>query len=287
MIFLPKPLPDTAPEDIFKTCVETFRPDTRARLRRCAGLVERDADSYGRLVPERIDAFEQSALPADVSAEDLVKVYTRKFVPEDQPGRQYYDAIMAGTKRGVCPICGVRPAYTLDHYLPKGKVPTLAVAPVNLIPACRDCNMDKNADMSLDPAETPVHIYLDRVPDEPWLHARIGEGLEVTYTARCPETWESGIRSRVEKHLDHYKLHLLYSSQAAAEIADMEEYWRELLTACDEADLRAHICRMRKSAEKNGKNSWKAALYRGLEADFDILLRWLEKKESGVPAGAL
>ena len=141
--------------------------------------------------------------------------------------------------------------------------------------------------MTLDPLETPVHIYFDRVPDEPWLHVELGQDLEATYFVQCPSTWESGIRSRIERHLDYYKLHVLYSSQAAEEIADMESYWQELLADGDDQDLLSHICKIRKSSENNDHNSWKAALYRGLETQFDLLLSWLHTRKGKLSVDTL
>ena len=84
------------------------------------------------------DRFTISELPEDVTSVEMKKVYDEKFAKAETVGRTYYDAIMAQVERGICPICGVRLASTLDHYLPKAKVPTLSVTPSNLIPACRD-----------------------------------------------------------------------------------------------------------------------------------------------------
>lgn len=287
MIFLPKPLPDVEAEKVFKTCIKTFRKSTQDKLKKCAEMVKMDSAEFERVTPDAIDQFHQTALPPNVSTADMVKVYEQKFVPSDQPGRKYYDIIMAGTKRAICPICGVRTVHTLDHYLPKTEVPTLVVTPSNLIPSCRDCNMEKKAHIALDPQETPVHIYFDRVPDEPWLHVELGQNLEATYFVLCPSNWETGIRSRVEKHLDYYKLHVLYSSQAAEEIADMESFWQELLTEGGAAELLSHISKIRKSSESNDLNSWKSALYRGFETQFNLLLNWLHIRKVQSPVDAL
>lgn len=46
-----------------------------------------------------------------------------------------------------CPICDCSFAYsqvTLDHILPKSKFPFLSITPINLVPACYNCNMRKN-----------------------------------------------------------------------------------------------------------------------------------------------
>lgn len=276
MKFLNPPLPDTKPEDIFECCVEGYTDsDKKKRLLACKHLVEVDSTSYQKLVPSHIDEFAISELPNDVVFAEMKKVYDEKFARADAVGRSYYDAIMTQVARGICPICGVRLASTLDHYLPKAKVPTLSVTPSNLIPACRDCNMDKKTGMILDPDATPVHLYYDRLPEGPWLYVRIGDNLEITYYVSCPDGWDKSLRRRVEGHLDVYHLHGLYSAHAATEIEDKKRMWKKLITLGMEQDVIDDICEMRSSAEANDLNSWKSALYRGLEKEFPKVKAWL------------
>lgn len=276
MKFLNPPIPEIRPEDIFECCVQSYTdPDKKKRLLACKHLVETDSTSYQKLVPNKIDEFTISNLPGDVSSTEMKKVYDEKFARADTVGRIYYDAIMAQVERGICPICGVRMASTLDHYLPKAKVPTLSVTPSNLIPACRDCNMDKKMDMILAPGATPVHLYYDRLPEEPWLHVRIGDNLEITYFVSCPDSWDKSLRGRVEGHLNVYHLHELYSAHAATEMEDKKRMWKKLIDLGMEQDVLDDICEMRSSAEANDLNSWKSALYRGLEKEFPKVKAWL------------
>ena len=276
MKFLNPPILEKRPEDIFECCVESYTdPEKKKRLMACKHLVEVDSESYQKLVPSQIDRFTISELPEDVSSAEMKKVYDEKFARAETVGRTYYDAIMAQAERGICPICGVRLASTLDHYLPKAKVPTLSVTPSNLIPACRDCNMDKKTDMILVPDTTPVHLYYDRLPEGPWLHVRIGNNLEITYYVSCPDNWDKSLRGRVEGHLDVYQLHGLYSAHATTEIEDKKRMWKKLIDLGMEQDVIDDICEMRSSAEANDLNSWKSALYRGLEKDFPKVKAWL------------
>lgn len=276
MKFLNPPIPEVKPEDIFECCVESYTdPGKKKRLLACKHLIEVDSASYHKLVPSQIDEFAVSRLPGDVSTDEMKKVYDEKFARADTVGRTYYDAIMAQVERGICPICGVRLASTLDHYLPKSKVPTLSVTPSNLIPACRDCNMDKKADMILAPDATPVHLYYDRLPEGLWLYVRIGNNLEITYYVSCPESWDKTLKGRVEGHLDTYHLHGLYSAHAATELEDKKRMWKKLISLGMEQDVLDDICEMRSSAEANDMNSWKSALYRGLEKEFPKVKAWL------------
>ena len=276
MKFLNPPIPEVKPEDIFECCVASYTdPGKKKRLLACKHLIEVDSASYHKLVPSQIDEFAVSRLPGDVSTDEMKKVYDEKFARADTVGRTYYDAIMAQVERGICPICGVRLASTLDHYLPKSKVPTLSVTPSNLIPACRDCNMDKKADMILAPDATPVHLYYDRLPEGLWLYVRIGNNLEITYYVSCPESWDKTLKGRVEGHLDTYHLHGLYSAHAATELEDKKRMWKKLISLGMEQDVLDDICEMRSSAEANDMNSWKSALYRGLEKEFPKVKAWL------------
>ena len=272
MKILPKPLPNIKVEDIYTECVKGFASDVkRTKLLACKGLVIEDSKLYDSCMPHSLNDFLVSELPNDVSKEDLTSVYTQKFADKNGPGRKYYDAIKGQAARGVCPICGVRIVNTLDHYLPKTKVPTLSVTPTNLIPSCRDCNMDKRADMTFDPKDTPVHLYFDSIPNEPWLFTKIDENLEVTYFVDCPQTWDEGLRSRIAKHLDYYKLHGLYSSHASQEIADKLGRWEEIVVLGGIEQLQDCIESECRSVERSDTNSWKAALYRGLKSDFNSI----------------
>lgn len=282
---LPIPPENDELEEIFVVCIGNCREAKKTRLEPCLPLLKTDAENYKRLIPDHIDQFKSSPLPQDVSANDLVSIYKQKFVPKDEEGRKYYDAIMKQAKRGVCPICGVRTAKTLEHYLPKKQMPTLAVTPINLIPSCRDCNMDKNDDMVLRPEETPAHIYLDEIDDKPWLFAVIDTDLAVSFEVRCPEDWKLGVQERVKRHLDHYNLHVLYSSHADMEIANKKRSWRRIWERGGEAELREHITDLREGAEEEELNSWYSALYRGIEERFHVLISFLEQNARPNPSG--
>lgn len=279
MKFLNPPIQEITPEDIFECCVQNYTDsDKKKRLLACKHLVEVDSANYQKLVPNQIDELAISNLPEDVFSTEMKNVYDEKFAKADAVGRKYYDMIMSQVKRGICPICGVRMVSTLDHYLPKAKVPTLSVTPSNLVPACRDCNMDKQTEMALSPDATPVHIYYDRLPEEAWLHVCVGDNLEITFYVSCPDSWEPSLRGRVEGHLDTYKLHKLYSAHAATEIEDKKRMWKRLVDLGLEKEVFTDICEMRSSAEANDLNSWKSALYRGLEKEFTKVKAWLLDK---------
>lgn len=267
---LPTPLSDTNAEEIFEECVSAYRDKTKvATLLKCKDLVRLDSELYDKVIPGKIEQFQQSSLPDDVAKIDIIKVYTNKFVAEKSPGRKYYNIIREQAKLNICPICGIRPVKNLDHYLPKAKYPTLSVTPNNLIPSCRDCNMDKRDYISCDSQNIPVHLYFDDIPNEPWLHVTVGDNLEILYYISCPKTVDEGVRKRLEKHLEFYDLHELYSSHASSQIADSINMWKKVMFQSGEQALKLSLEDECESAEKNDINSWKSALYRGLINNFD------------------
>lgn len=267
---LSKPLSDINPEHIFEECVSSYRDKEKVNtLLKCKDMVRCDSILYDKVVPGELEKFKQSSLPSGIVAKDLSDVYTAKFAAETVPGRKYYNTIKELAERNICPICGIRMVKTLDHYLPKSKFPTLSVTPSNLIPSCRDCNMDKRDDTSYDPENTPVHLYFDDIPNKPWLQVTVGDNLEILYYISCPDTWDSGLRKRLEKHLDFYDLHELYSSHASGEIANSMHMWKKTVMQSNIETLKLSLMDECESAEYNDMNSWKAALYRGLVDNFD------------------
>ena len=52
---------------------------------------------------------------------------------------------------------------------PKSHYPALAVVPINLVPACRDCNNAKKTQVPSLPNDIFLHPYYDNVEGEKWL----------------------------------------------------------------------------------------------------------------------
>lgn len=279
-------------EELFVLCVNSFRDQAfRNRLLGYADKVRRHAEENQKRIPADIDGFLEEILPEQVSEADMVKVYEQKLV--GGVGRRYYDQIMLQAPLGRCPICGIQQVSSLDHYLPKSKVPTLAVDPGNLIPACGWCNSWKKDVLHRDPGMMPVHTYYDVIPAGKWLHAELGPNLEAKYYVKCPDGdgWEAGIRKRVTRHLDLYHLHEKYSKETAVELADLKSTWEteledlrefteeELPAEALRGHFRSLIRKRRRSCERIDENSYESAFYRGIEANMETAFAFFGLKE--------
>lgn len=75
-----------------------------------------------------------------------------------------------GIYDNICPICGIGPANTIDHFVPEGDYPEYCIHPRNLIPLCNDCNGPKRSLLKTDTNERALwNNYLDISPDRQFL----------------------------------------------------------------------------------------------------------------------
>jgi hypothetical protein len=154
---------------------------------------------------------------------ELVKIYDQYFVPEKKPARKIYDALLNAAKE-KCPFCGgIGTPRNLDHFLPKAHFPQFSVLPHNLVPACRDCNMDGKAhafatnaeDQIIQPYADKDNFFIDQ-----WIFATYhagnnGEPGEFEYYTSPPEGWPEADKLRVRKHFKDFDLAKRYATKAA------------------------------------------------------------------------
>jgi hypothetical protein len=174
-------------------------------------------------------------LPIDISVDvdpkvintlkksELVKVYDQYFVPEGKPARKIYDAILNSAKE-KCPFCGgIGTPRNLDHFLPKAHFPQFSVLPHNLVPSCRDCNMDgKGHNFATSAKDQIIQPYVDKdiFFSEQWIFATYHAGIneepgEFEYYASPPDSWNNEDRLRAQKHFKDFHLAKRYTTKAA------------------------------------------------------------------------
>ena len=276
---LKNPLPNISAEDIFQECVNTYADmSKRIKLSSCTESVKKDSNSFISLGTCNISQYAASKLPKDVTEQELIGVYEQKFVNKKSIGRKYYDKIISNAPFGICPICDVRPISNLDHYLPKSKYPLLVVTPQNLIPCCRDCNMDKSTHDIATESDATLNPYFDDVSNDLWLAVTLDRDMSAIYHVDAPDNWTPMLKTRVEKHFNLYKLQRLYGIHATQEINDKRLQMRNIFQCAGHEALYSFLVESKESAENAALNSWRSALYRGLISYFDYLEEWLFKE---------
>ncbi len=218
------------------------------------------------------DFDENSPLVQFLAKADLVKMYEQYFVPEEKPARHIYDSLMNSALE-KCPFCGgIGTPRNLDHFLPKSRYPQYSVFPQNLVPACRDCNMDgKGQEFALTREDQIIQPYLDgsHFFEEQWVFATFrrerGEEFGVfEYYVLPPDDWSACDKERASRHFAKFALAERYATKAA-------EHHRTVLLQIErmtevglaEAEINAVLLEPGADASPF-VNHWQTAMYQAL-----------------------
>jgi transcription elongation factor Elf1 len=201
-----------------------------------------------------------------IDGKEIEKVYTNRMVPKDSLGRTYYNQIKSIPKFGKCPFCNQRDVSTLDHFLPKTKYPVFSVTPINLVPACSNCNKNKTANIPTKAEEVFIHPYFDDITDIIWLKAEIIENndIKVEYYIDNSSGIDNQTKERLEYQIKILEIKSLYSSHAMQEIYGIKYMLKKLFSSGGAFLVQSHLKDCAESVTNDNKNSWKSALYKAL-----------------------
>jgi 5-methylcytosine-specific restriction endonuclease McrA len=261
-------IPTEKVAEIFTRCISIVQDKSlKASLEGClADLNTAESDYESKVRSINLHKINRISSLNGVSGKELVKVYTGRMVPKGKPGRSFYEKLINSPKHGKCPLCGHRIVSTLDHHLSKAHYPQFSVTPVNLIPACKDCNTSKSTDFPSNPEEETIHPYFDNIEDERWLFAEVVQTTpaSIRFTFNKPDSWTDLLFKRVINHFNSLELSILYSSQCAEEIVNIHLTLANLHSTGGVNSVKEFLSDAAMSRFKNQKNSWQTALYYAL-----------------------
>lgn len=263
--------PTVDSDALYQTCAEsTINAALRARLLGYGPRVSAAADSYraAALVPE-FHTLPRVAV-STAADEELRELYVRTMVRRNSPGRATYDSIKLSAKGGICPLCGERDVSTVDHYLPKESYPDFAILPLNLVPACSQCNFVKRVFFPVNASDQLLHPYFDRLPDGIWLHATVAYQADtplLIFSAEPPAAWSAEIATRVRAHFDRLALGALYSIHGTREVPMIRSQLERLLQQAGPEAVREHLEEQAATRRAHEPNSWQAATYTALAGE--------------------
>ncbi|MEV0882170.1 hypothetical protein AB0I85_30660 [Micromonospora echinofusca] len=238
------------------------------KLEKAEGDVVRASASFAAAAQEgSVYALKQEDFKVGgVSAAEMVAVYESRMVKGTSPGRFIYDEIMVSSAEGRCPLCGHRDVSTLDHHLPKKLFPALAVTPLNLIPACSECNKTKLHGVAGSPGKQTLHPYFENVESDPWLVAEVieGEPVVIVFKVDSPDHWDSVLCERVRHHFQAFGLPALYMSQAVQELNNISHYLKQLFDRGGPDQVSVYLEDQAVSRRIAHVNSWQTAMYTAL-----------------------
>ncbi|MYM29299.1 HNH endonuclease [Duganella sp. CY15W] len=158
---------------------------------------------------------------------ELVNLYEYYFRNKEKvEARKIYSKLLscAGEE---CPFCGgIGKPRNLDHFLPKSRFPQFSVLPQNLVPSCRDCNMEGKAEeFAKTASDLIIHPYVDddKFFKQQWIQAKCildNNNLpsSVFYFVSPPNGWNQVDKDRVKKHFDSFGLANNYALQASVHL---------------------------------------------------------------------
>lgn len=259
-------MPKISKSDIYKCCCDGIRNRAKKKnllnylyvflLNACGynnSAREKYLDKYTIKEPINYKKFTRY----ENIKKDLFDLYNNRLVRGKEP-RKYYDQIMAGSKLGKCPYCGLGHVSTLDHYLPKSEFQIFSILPNNLIGCCRDCNTTKR-----NTVLNTIHPYYDDFTKTQWLFAKVNwSELTMEFSVDTKDINNALDKKKIEEHFRVYELARRYAIEAASELSDLRiEFENKNLT---KIDIEQELCIKFKSKPIN---NWKTAMYQALSKD--------------------
>lgn len=191
---------------------------------------------------------------------DMIWLYDNRML-KAVAARPIYDRLILLAPRLVCPICHLASANTLDHCLPKSTHPRLAVAPMNLVPACSTCNLSKRSSSA-----GGVNLYLDGWVDESmWLEALVTDPAfpeQVEFFVGTPDGWTMEQRKSIIGMFDSCDLAKRYAICAASEFRSTIFGIKKVFDTGTLSDVKNVLLDAAESASADRINGWKHAAYR-------------------------
>lgn len=266
------PKPDFTVEEVFRACISRVRDrDLQSRFEACIPEIVQDAlDFDSKAAASQLHTIpKKTIINLNVSKEEMEKVYVDRMVNKKSPGRKFYEKLRYPITDDKCPLCGQRPASTLDHYLAKSDYPSLAVTPTNLVPACKDCNFIKLNSFPSASEEETLHPYFDSIDEERWVYAKVIQTSppSVRYYINPPISASLLQAERVKYHFKLYELDKLFASEAATELSDIEFQLNKLIMKGGPIAVQKHLYEAAESCAHNRINSWKTAMYYAIAND--------------------
>jgi hypothetical protein len=264
--------PTELPEDVYTVCVNMVRnPGLRGRLNASRTLIGAASIEFDTKITtgNMHTIIRETVVNGNITSKELEEVYTLRMAKKGATGRPVYDKILTSAKLGVCPLCSQREATTIDHYLPKTKYPRLSVAPINLVPCCKDCNDIKDSYFPTSPENEMLHPYYDNVESEMWLKAEIQHSNPciVFYSVDSPVKWTNLLINRVNFQFKKLQLGILYSLRTAVELSMVRKQLNLLLANTGVEGVKQYLSEAEFTRSQENINSWQAAFYRAASND--------------------
>lgn len=183
----------------------------------------------------------------------------------------------------ICKNCSIGEVNSFDHYLPQSKFFEYVVNPINLIPSCTKCNGKKGVLWKLDDKRFFLNLYVDILPQEQYLFAKIEEGLEISFFLDNCNNIDPNIFELISGHYTRLELLSRFGENCALVVSELKteiEKYSKRLPIQQIKEIVIEECTANKAMF--GYNYWKVILKMAL-IESDIFMGQFQD-ESIVPA---
>jgi hypothetical protein len=260
------PVPQLETYEVYDAAADAFEDNNlRARLIGAQNEIVMEERRYRDLaITGQLYLLQKSdTVVAGVSAAEMKELYKKGMSSAIGPARPFYDALMNGAPHGTCPLCGQGKVRNLDHYLPQSKFASLVVTPINLVPACRDCNVAKSSKTPTTTEEQTLNPYFDDFTNRRWLCASVVKNNPpvVLYDVCPPSDWMPSTGDRLRRHMDVFKLAATFTLYAGEELSQIAQELQYLHGIGGPTAVQEELRERAGNHEQTHRNSWQTAMY--------------------------
>lgn len=214
-----------------------------------------------------------SLIVNDLTNDDMVELYASRLCKSRC--LDIYDTLLNLAKNPEirCPFCGgISAPSQIDHFLPKSRYGHVSVFPYNLIPICKDCNIEFKKEFSpKGKNEQLIHPYLDEdcFFDRQWLYAKyIDDRTDfgtVHYFINPPNEWSDDKKNKIKFHFEIFNLADRFSEISSGSLSDILVQMKShkingtLMQDFEKCNIDTVIAR------ENKANHWKKALFQAVK----------------------
>lgn len=199
--------------------------------------------------------------PPDALVSADMKWFYENRLRDSAAGREIYEKMLRLSQKR-CPFCHLSKPRTLEHSFPQSAFPRLSIEPLNLVPACRDCNFERN----VGHGHITISPYFDHwVMQMKWLRAEVldprrPEDLE--YSLVRPAAMTTQQWAALRQFSIDVNLFSRYTDESIDAFRSLVSDLRTIFGAPSESDTYAALAiKVSSSRKEYGINRWQTAAF--------------------------
>ncbi|WP_394497135.1 HNH endonuclease [Shewanella sp. ENK2] len=163
----------------------------------------------------------------------------------------------------ICPSCGLLPANTIDHYIPKELYPEFSIFSKNLIWMCGTCNGKKAQYWKELTYRGIINFYIDDIPSFNFIGCDISNNNGILKATYFLKNYKLTNHPNIVMHFDKLKILNIYKEHIPTKLGEIVADLRSYKGKIDKKRVKGILLTQYfQRREDFGVNDWKAGLLR-------------------------